>query len=296
MKLSICIPVFNWDIKKLIEILDNQISDVSEMELEYEILAVDDASTDISIKESNATLKFPYFRLIQLKQNIGNAAARNLLAEEALYQWLLFLDADMMPLNSDFIQKYLMQREENSCDLISGGIVYPEKTEKKSRLKVLHGKNTEVYNPKKNPYLQIRGNNFLINKETFFAYPFGGLPEKYGYVDTYFGLKLKEAQVPIKIIDNPCIHLGLEDNKKFIEKQKKALRNAKWMYENELYSARDLKIIQGYEKIKKINFDDFFSWLYKKFGFQMEKNLFSDHPRLIVLQLYKLCYFCSLFD
>ncbi len=289
--LSVLIPVYNWPVEDLVDKLHKQ---CVAAKIEFEIMALDDFSTDLNSKNANSTIQLDHFQLIELKENVGNAEARNILARTAQFNWLLFLDADMLPAHDDFIQLYLEQIKDNGFDIMSGGILYENEVSIEYRLKWLHGKKTEEQIPGKDPYLEIRGNNFLVRKEIFLQNPFGGLPENYGYVDTHFGLKLKKSQARVKIIDNPCIHLGLETNERFVEKHKKAVRNAFWMMNNQPEMAENLKIIRTYKKIKSLGLKKPVGFLFKKREKSLLRNLYSENPSLFRFQLYKLGYICTL--
>lgn len=289
--LSVLIPVYNWDVRDLVNALHRQ---CEANHIQFEILALDDFSSDLGLKNANSTIQFPHFQLIELPQNVGNAEARNILARTAKYNWLLFLDADMIPAQDDFIRLYLEQIKGNAFDIMSGGILYEKKVSPEHRLKWLHGKKTEEQIPGKDPYLEIRGNNFLVRKEIFLQNPFGGLPENYGYVDTHFGLKLKQSKARVKIVDNPCVHLGLETNERFVEKHKKAVLNAFWMMNHQPELAENLKIIRTYKKIKSLGLKNPIGFLFQKLEKTLLRNLHSEDPSLFQFQLYKLGYICTL--
>ena len=289
--LSVLVPVFNWDVTDLVTTLHQQCMKLS---IEFEVLAVDDYSTNLTTREANSKINLEHFRLIELDSNVGNAEARNILARTAKFSWLLFLDADMMPVHDHFVSLYLEQIQLDDFDIMSGGILYEKEVSSEFKLKWLHGTKTEEQLEEKDPYLEIRGNNFLVRKPIFLQNPFGGLPESYGYVDTHFGLKLKQSKSRVKIIDNPCIHLGLETNEKFVEKHKKAIRNAFWMMNNQPDLAENLRIVKMYKKVQKLGLRKPIAWLFQLFEKTMLKNLHSKNPSLFVFQLYKLGYICTL--
>ncbi len=64
-----------------------------------------------------------------LGSNIGRSAIRNLLAKDANYDLLLFLDADVIPVKDDFISKYITAFTE-STQLIFGGGQLPRQKAK----------------------------------------------------------------------------------------------------------------------------------------------------------------------
>lgn len=288
--LSVLIPVFNWDIRDLVQELHSQ---CTAQNVEFEILALDDFSTNSDQKKVNSTLNLPNFSLIELKENVGNAEARNILARTAKNNWLLFLDADMIPAHSNFVEIYLQHIQKSAFDIMSGGILYEPTVSDEFKLKWLHGTKTEQQSDNKDPYLEIRGNNFLVRKEIFLQNPFGGLPESYGYVDTHFGLKLKKAKARVKIIDNPCIHLGLETNLRFVQKYETALRNAYWMMNNQPEMADNLRIVQTFQKIQKLHLTAIFASFFRMTSKILLRNLHSKNPSLFIFQLYKLGYFCD---
>ena len=64
---------------------------------------------------------------------MGRSAIRNLLATDAKFNWLLFLDADVFPKNRDFITTYLDAIKPES-EVIYGGILYTKEKPNQSHL------------------------------------------------------------------------------------------------------------------------------------------------------------------
>ena len=89
--LSILIPTYNWDCELLVKSLQSQ---CALLEIEYEIIVADDNSHDIDKRNAckKALENIPNCQFIQLEQNIGRAAIRNMLADISRYEKLLFLD------------------------------------------------------------------------------------------------------------------------------------------------------------------------------------------------------------
>ena len=53
---------------------------------------------------------------LENEKNIGRTATRNILAKKAKYDWLLFLDADVIPLNENYIASiYKGARQKARC-------------------------------------------------------------------------------------------------------------------------------------------------------------------------------------
>lgn len=290
--LSILIPTYNYDIsilvRKLLEQLKNE-------KIIYEIVVLDDASTDFSSVEKNKTIQeIGHCTYILSEKNAGRTATRNALAQHAQYDRLLFMDADVLPKNNDFITKF--EIETNKADVIFGGISYEcDKPEKEKMLRWKYGKAREakpVSVRKKTPHLSIISQCFLIKKEVFLqANNF--LNNAYG-VDVLFCQNLEKLKTTVLHIDNPIIHLGLESNISFIEKTKKGLETLV-MFESEGKIPNDYRPVQkAYLSLKNNHFIKIFCWIMKMSNARIEKNLKSGKPSLFLFDLYKLYYYVQL--
>ena len=87
--LSICVPVYNFDVRQLAGQLSEQAKKAG---IPVEILIFDDNS-EADIKKINREISStPSVKYLELPENIGRAAIRNRLAETAKYPYLLYLD------------------------------------------------------------------------------------------------------------------------------------------------------------------------------------------------------------
>ena len=164
--LSILIPIYNYNVYPLVSEIHEQAKATG---IDFEIICIDDTSNTIfSENEKINTLSNSCYEL--LKANIGRSKIRNLLAQKAKYDWLLFLDADVFPKNKNFISEYIryINTEEK---MVNGGLLYQEKKPEESKLlRWVYGKNREALDCKtriKNPYLSALTLNFLISKSVF---------------------------------------------------------------------------------------------------------------------------------
>ena len=105
--LSIIIPLYNkqnYILKTVNSVLSQDFDD-------YEIIVVDDGSTDNSVKvvESITDIHIRLFR----KENGGPSSARNYGARMAKGEWILFLDADdkLVPNTLSFAEKLIKQKK-----------------------------------------------------------------------------------------------------------------------------------------------------------------------------------------
>ena len=142
--ISILIPTYNYKIVALVSEVHKQFS---EIKAAFEIRVYEDGSSHFLEENTNIQeLKNVVYK--QFSENKGRTATRNLLANDASYDWLLFLDADVLPKNSDFIATYLKAVEINDDPVIFGGITYVlEAPEKSKRLRWVYGKEREAKFP-----------------------------------------------------------------------------------------------------------------------------------------------------
>ncbi|MBQ0151402.1 MAG: glycosyltransferase, partial [Chryseobacterium sp.] len=103
MKLSICIPIYNFDVRKLVFDLKKEINRDS---IDAEIILIDDASAD-KFKNYNQELQSQVDTFLLLDENLGRAKIRNLFLKYAQGDYLLFLDCDGKIINAQFLSKYL---------------------------------------------------------------------------------------------------------------------------------------------------------------------------------------------
>ena len=111
--ISVIVPFYNSElsIKRCINSILKQ-----DFEKTFEIIMIDDASTDNSkkiIKKQNSSL----IKLISLPKNSGPAAARNAGLKIAKGEYIFFLDADDTILNNTFSTLY-ENAKENDFDLV----------------------------------------------------------------------------------------------------------------------------------------------------------------------------------
>ena len=116
----------------------------------------------------------------------------------------------------------------------------------------------------------------------------------YGYEDFVLAQDLKKLKIPITHIDNSVYHLNLETSEIFIEKIRISLHNLKSINKKgENYTA-DNRLLFAFSIVQKINLLKPIAFLFTKFKTKMEHQLLSNSPKIIILDLYKLGYFCKI--
>ena len=120
MKISLLIPVYDYDIIALVHSMKSAIGKVPEF---CEILIGDDGSS-AEFREKYLSLEDDNVRVIFSEKNIGRAAIRNKLALEAKGDFLIYFDADaMLPGTAEaFILKWLPMMTISR--VLCGGTLY----------------------------------------------------------------------------------------------------------------------------------------------------------------------------
>jgi len=102
--LSILIPTYHYDVSSLVKALHKQ---CKSCHIAFEILVFDDASKSHLNKGNETINALDYCTFRVLPNNLGRSAIRNLLATQAQYNTLLFIDAGTFPKHDNFIERYL---------------------------------------------------------------------------------------------------------------------------------------------------------------------------------------------
>ena len=291
MKLSILIPTFNQDCTQLVHDLLEQLPQ------DAEIIVADDGSTVASIRENNATIaQLGQCRYWQAKMNLGRAKIRNLLAEMAQGEWILFIDSDAKVRSNDFIASYL--KETDGRQVICGGTGNYDSCpseDKALRYKYeVHAERKRTLKARrKKPYAQFSTFNFMILRDLFLQIRFCNEICDYGHEDSLFGLALKDRKIPVLHIDNKLIHTGLEPTPAYLRKIKTSLFTLSRLDEK---IQRRFTISAIALFIKKCHLQGVVTWLFKVSGHQLKQNLYGKNPSLFLFKLYKLGFFCKIME
>jgi glycosyltransferase involved in cell wall biosynthesis len=288
---SILIPVYNYNIFTLVENLHQQ---VLKCNIPFEIICLDDASQEFLI-ENERINQFENTSYSILEKNIGRSAIRNLLAQKAVYENLHFLDADVMPVNENFISKYISEIKNK---VVFGGLLYEDKKpDHEHILRWIYGKEREALSLSQriqNPAETALVSNLLIKKEIVLRFPFDETLTKYGYEDLLFFAVLKSSKIEITPIENPVFHLNLETSVLFLNKTKTALENLAFLNAKNKISVNESRIIASFEVLKSARLLSVFSFIFRRFESKIERNLLSKQPSLFLFDIYKLGYFTFL--
>jgi len=264
------------------------------MDIPFEIIVCEDASIKFTDKNEKIS-EFNNTYYFKLAKNIGRTALRTLLASKTKYNWLLFLDADVLPKKENFIEKYIHSIKEMESDVFFGGICYEKKKPKSNKiLRWKYGKEREaktVSERKKNPYFVI-SQNLLIKKEVFIATNI--LHENYYGLDNFFSNQLKRLNATVTHINNPVLHFGLEENNVFLKKALKAIETTVILEKKGMMDDNLRPIQKSYLHLKKYRALNSFSFIISKFKPKMEHNFITGNPNLFWFDLYRLNYYIQI--
>jgi len=287
--LSVLIPIYNYNALPLVELLQKQL--IKE-QFAFEIICLDDASNSSlnPINDKINLLENCSFSV--LNDNLGRSAIRNLLAKKAKYSWLLFLDGDVLPVNTNFIRTYIDETKKSRFTVFCGGIKYERNPKTKGLLHVKHGlKNEEISARLRNkkPYKYFFTSNFLIDKDIFKTIKFEEKLTKYGREDFLFALALKNKNFKIHHISNEIYHLGLESDESFVAKTKQAMKNLYFLNQENLISSNETILLKILKLIQTLRISNFIGKLSPYF----EDNAIRKKS-LFYLNCLKVSYLCHL--
>lgn len=286
--LSILIPIYNFDVRPLVEALHAQ---CLRNAIEFEILCYDDVSTS-SIDDKNKeidSLEGVQYKV--LEENVGRSRIRNMLGKAAKYDYLLFMDCDSQVVHDTFIKTYLEHLDKNA--VLCGGRVYAQNPPKKidHYFHWYYGSRREQQLAKDRataPYHSFLTCQFVIPKNIFCSILFEESIREYGHEDTLFGLALKRKGIPIVHLDNPLRHLGLENTDVFLAKSRQAIENLGAITQKKL--GIQTRLLDTYTKVNNLGMSNPIGFIGNLSEPVMMKNFHSSRPNLHVFDLYKLSY------
>ncbi|MCB0457196.1 MAG: glycosyltransferase family 2 protein [Flavobacteriaceae bacterium] len=288
--ISILIPLYNFPVVPLVEELLKQAISTS---ITFEIIIINDAS--IVFNEENEILtQFEKVGYIKHNENQGRTKIRQQLAQQARYDWLLFLDADVIPAEGGFLKKYDESLKKN-IPIVAGGVIYHRnKPEKEKALRYKYGiwreeKTTEQRN--KENHIVVSA-NLLIKKEVF--QKINTVTHNFYGDDLLLSSNIMKLDIKVLHIDNPVIHLGLESNQVFLEKSLAAVESLVALENSKDLLDNLTKIQKTYKFLKKNALHTFIHPLLGIFKNSMRRNLLSKNPSLFLFDLYRLYHYISI--
>ena len=289
--LSILISVYNYDCRPLVSALYAQ---AQALKRPYEILLLDDCSSTY-VAENRTLERFGTVVFYQNERNRGLSASRNKLASLAKHPYLLFLDADAMPPDDLFLQRYTETLDDS--EVLIGGICYSDTRPADSQLlRWVYGHGREASTARQRQQQTLRLSfNFVLRKDIQIRFPFNEHIQDYGHEDTLLGIQMQQNGVLITHIDNPMIHMGLEESSVFLTKSliaaEKCLRQQVFQQKEVV---QEIKLFRSFQRVKSLRINGLLSLFYRIFHTGMKRHLLGKHPSLFIYDVYRLSYLCRM--
>jgi glycosyltransferase involved in cell wall biosynthesis len=289
--ISILIPVYNVTVFPLVQELSNQLKKAN---VEGEILVYDDFSDDVFRKKNSTLTHLSQVLYKEMDKNYGRTFIRQLLAKDASFNRLLFIDGDSTIIDKNFLRNYFEAIGEQDNVYVGGRLYQP--VEPAACNKRLHWKYGTERESLKGRTTALHTNNFCIAKDVFLQLNFPKEMSGYGHEDTWMELVLVEKQKTIEFIDNPVLHEGLEDTAVFLEKTKNALRNLLVLANifGEKLVRNKIALYNLFYWQHKLGLSEIVRGMLNKKINKIEKKLLSCNPSLLDFDLYRLFYLTAI--
>lgn len=289
--LSVCIPVYNFNVTKLTQELHNQLSKSS---IDFEILLFDDFSA-VHYKVVNRRLsELDHVVYEEMPGNLGRSKIRNVLANKAKFDYLLFLDSDSKIATTDFISRYLSMCNNEKL-IVYGGRKYGDRPEDSNHFLQwyysVHKNGAPAGDRTLKPHHAFCTNNFLISKKLLIENHFESeLIKGWGHEDTLFAYMLKQKGINIIHINNPIIHQGYVTNETFIKQMDQGLTNLARIYLSGKYPdlVNDFRTTRVIRQLEKLGLLPLFQFIYGLIERPVYKNINGGKPKLFLFDVYKL--------
>jgi glycosyltransferase involved in cell wall biosynthesis len=255
-RLSIVIPTYRHDASMLVDALARCLSSGL-----AEIIVYDDGSCDhelLAQMQSNAGYARAGVRIVSCWQNRGRAAARNAAIQHARADWILLLDADMIPDSPRFIDGYLnaMDRLTEPAVVVGGHSMQHAPKDGAFAVHRRQAATTECVSALercKSPGRYVFASNVMAHRSVFLECPFDEGFTGWGWEDMDWALSAKE-KFQVVHIDNTATHLGLESVKMLMRKYARSTANFARMLERHPFETASLPIYRAAKSAQRMPF------------------------------------------
>ncbi len=222
--LSVLIPYYRHDPAPLLEAL------LAQATPDVEILLYDDGTADAAVNARLSAIAKTASAPVHLNfapVNKGRSAARNALFADAKSPWVLFLDADMLPADDRFLERYLEAIRAGAAEIIFGGFQMAKDFTKDTALHhafsntsdCLSAAERDVMGPK-----YVCSSNLAVRADVLTAQPFDTGFTGWGWEDSEWAARVAGAY-RLSHLENPALHLGLEGTEVMLSRFKNSAAN-----------------------------------------------------------------------
>lgn len=293
---SILIPNYNdTNVRSLVRMIT---SCASREQAEYEIIVLDDASTNEALVPIYLELNnYPKVHCFKLPDNKGRTYTRNYLAKLARYNWLLFMDSDTIPQEYMFIKRYIRAMLLRDVEVIFGGVFYGflPPNDKQRRLRFFFGSERESKSlsiRKNQVYLSVISTCFAIQKKLFLSLE---VPKENRYgLDVFFSFQLQKRTVNIQHIESLVEVREIESTDVFLKKTKEAIETLHYLVSNQMIPKDYTPLLKVSNKLIKWKLANSYVFLATKLESIMLRNLHAERPSMRVFDFYRLMLYLKL--
>lgn len=285
MILSILIPIYNEAVGPLV----NDLAEQGRGLLDFEILCFDDGSKDSFLRENRKLKSIPEVDYREMPGNLGRSKIRNVLADAAQGDQLLFMDCDSKVVRKNYLATYVKSLDANT--LLYGGRCYdanpPEATAHLFHWSYgIQREQQPAEVRRKYPYHSFMTNNFLMPAPLFQQIRFDESLTQYGHEDTLFGMELRKRGIEIIHLDNPLEHTGLETAEVFLRKSQQGIENLHQLLVDG--KVVETKLTRAYGILKQMGLDGLFLKSFSLSEKWVYNNLIANRYGMRLFDFYKL--------
>jgi len=224
-----------------------------------QLVIYDDGSGDADLTSRLADLLELWpgkAKLITAAKNAGRAYARNRMAEHSETDWVLLLDADMLPDSSDFLTAYLdIIQSTAKAAIVAGGFSLDQVTPNPSQeLHAAQSHASECLSAAEraeHPGRYVFTSNILVHRKILETVAFDNGFAGWGWEDTDWGLRVAKAY-PVLHIENTATHTGLDDTESLLEKYGTSGANFARMVNRNPEDAQSMTLTKAARKLAKL--------------------------------------------
>lgn len=212
-ELSVLIPFLNDDPTALVQALCNEADSIGSR---VEIVLFDDGTGSAKLTAELTSLvqsSAISARLITAEQNLGRAKGRNQMARSARGEYLLFLDADMLPDSANFLAQWFEFIVESKAKIAFGGFSLKQAPAEKAyivhRAMALKSDCTPAHIRELQPEKHLYTSNLMVRSDVFEVHSFDENFKGWGWEDVEWAMRVSDHH-EINHPDITATHMGLD--------------------------------------------------------------------------------------
>ncbi|WP_017931780.1 glycosyltransferase family 2 protein [Robiginitomaculum antarcticum] len=291
-RLSVLIPYFKDDPSKLLSAL------IAQADEGIEILLYDDGTGNPEVNDALrriARANTASVTLLLAYENQGRSAARNALQAAAGAPWLLFLDADMMPADANFLSRYMQIIMQGGVDVIFGGFSMPESSSPEYALHRAFSASTDCLTAAQRAASgpqYVCSSNLAVRSSVLDAETFDTGFTGWGWEDSEWAARIA-PKYRLAHIDNPAVHLGLETTDTLLRRFAMSGTNYNRFISRHPVMAKKLALYKAMRGLAQIPFQGLCQAPLKAI---VKSRFFPIHIRIKALKLWRASWYAETCD